>query len=190
LIDAGWVKEVEARDGAPVWRKDMASGETYALKMTAKGLKAATAMIEGADGKRVPSATPAEKKTGAPAQRAASVVGEPMPPPNDTRGEIASTSVRAPRANSKLGRVLDVLAADAGATIGELTSSDCRSSTARRCARNGDGYFARSRHASAAICSCAPWRIACRNSKSAAYRNGRGRISRDRRPIPPKQAAR
>ena len=26
LIDAGWVKEIKARNGAPVWRKDEASG--------------------------------------------------------------------------------------------------------------------------------------------------------------------
>jgi hypothetical protein len=50
LIDVGWVKEIKARDGAPVWRKDAASGEIYALKLTAKGLKTASAMIEAADG--------------------------------------------------------------------------------------------------------------------------------------------
>ena len=40
LIDAGWAKEIKARAGAPVWRKDAESGATYALKLTAKGLKA------------------------------------------------------------------------------------------------------------------------------------------------------
>ena len=40
LIDAGWVKEIKARNGAPVWRKDATSGETYTLKLTAMGLKA------------------------------------------------------------------------------------------------------------------------------------------------------
>ncbi len=56
LLEAGWVKEVKARNGAPVWRKDAASGETYALKLTAKGLKAATATIEagGAKARRLP----------------------------------------------------------------------------------------------------------------------------------------
>jgi hypothetical protein len=53
--------------------------ETYALKMTAKGLKAATVTIEGADGKDVPSATPGEKKTGRPPPREAPLVGEHTP---------------------------------------------------------------------------------------------------------------
>ncbi len=41
----------------------------------------------------------------------------------DARGEDSSTSTRAPRATSKIGRVLNLLAADAGATIGELTAA-------------------------------------------------------------------
>ncbi len=54
-------------------------------------------------------------------------------------------------------------------------SSDCRSSMVWRYARNGGGSVAASRRASAAICSCAPWRIACRNSNSAGCRSGRDR---------------
>ena len=54
LIAAGWVKEIKARSGAPIWRKDAASGETYALKLTAKGVKAAAAMIEATDGENAP----------------------------------------------------------------------------------------------------------------------------------------
>jgi hypothetical protein len=123
LIDAGWVKEIKARNGAPVWRKDAASGETYALKLTAKGLKAATAMIEAADGESAPSATPAEKKTGALAPRAAPFVGQPAPAPDALGSQPSPIQTRAPRPTSKLGRVFDMLAADAGATIGELTTA-------------------------------------------------------------------
>ena len=71
MIDAGWVKEIKARNGAPIWRKDTVSGETYALKLTAKGLQAATAKIEATDGESAPLVTPAGKKTGTPARRAA-----------------------------------------------------------------------------------------------------------------------
>jgi hypothetical protein len=50
LIDAGWVKEVKASNGALVWRRDVATGGAYALKLTTKGLKAAVAAGEGPDG--------------------------------------------------------------------------------------------------------------------------------------------
>ncbi len=123
LIDAGWVKEIKARNGAPVWRKDAASGEAYTLKLTAMGLKAATAMIEAADVESGPLGTPAVKKTGAPARRAASLAGESAPTPDDARGEVALTPTRAPRATSKIGRVADMLAAGDGATIGELRAA-------------------------------------------------------------------
>jgi hypothetical protein len=109
LIDAGWVKEIKARNGAPVWRNDGASGARYALKLTANGLKAATAMIEAADGERAPSAPTAVK--------------ELTPAPEAFGNEPSHVQARAPRATSKLGRVLNMLAGDAGATIGELTQA-------------------------------------------------------------------
>ena len=123
LIAAGWVKKVKARNGAPTWRKDAASGETYALKLTAKGVKAATAMIEATDGENAPSVTPAEMKTEVPAGRAARPVGELTPAPDVPDARPSAMQARAPRPTSKLGRILDMLAADAGVTIGELTEA-------------------------------------------------------------------
>jgi hypothetical protein len=49
LIDAGWAKEINASNGAPVWRREAGTGGAYALKLTAKGLKAVAAS-EGHDG--------------------------------------------------------------------------------------------------------------------------------------------
>lgn len=123
LIDADWVKEIKARNSAPVWRKDVVSGETYALKLTAKGLKAATAMIEVADAESAPSATPAVKKAGVPAPRAAPLVKGLMPAPDALGSQPSPIQIRAPRPTSKLGRILIVLAADAGAAIGEMTAA-------------------------------------------------------------------
>src|ERR1700755_1322912 len=40
LIAAGFVKEVKARAGGPIWRRDEESGASYALKLTAAGAKA------------------------------------------------------------------------------------------------------------------------------------------------------
>jgi hypothetical protein len=50
LIDAGWAKEIKASKGAPVWRREAATGGAYGLKLTAKGLKAVAAASEGPDG--------------------------------------------------------------------------------------------------------------------------------------------
>src|SRR5271166_357226 len=40
LISAGLVKEIRAKAGAPVWRRDDEAGLSYALKLTAAGAKA------------------------------------------------------------------------------------------------------------------------------------------------------
>lgn len=40
LLEAGLLKEIKAKAGAPIWRRDDESGQTYALKLTAAGAKA------------------------------------------------------------------------------------------------------------------------------------------------------
>ena len=40
LISTGLVKEVKAKSGDPIWRRDEESGVSYALKLTAAGAKA------------------------------------------------------------------------------------------------------------------------------------------------------
>ena len=40
LVAAGLVKEIKAKPGAHVWRRDDATGQAYALKLTTAGLKA------------------------------------------------------------------------------------------------------------------------------------------------------
>ena len=42
---------------------------------------------------------------------------------DDLHGKAASTPIRAPRPSSKLGRILGMLVAEAGATIDELTAA-------------------------------------------------------------------
>ncbi len=49
LIEAGLVREVKAKKGAPVWRRDEEAPCDYALKLTATGLKAITAEAEAQD---------------------------------------------------------------------------------------------------------------------------------------------
>ena len=40
LIGAGLAKEIKAKPGAPVWKQDEGAGQSYALKLTAAGVKA------------------------------------------------------------------------------------------------------------------------------------------------------
>jgi hypothetical protein len=56
---------------------------------------------------------------------------------DDMRGQAASTPTRALRPNSKLGRVLGMLIAEAGATIGELTAATGRLEHTTRVALTG-----------------------------------------------------
>jgi hypothetical protein len=53
------------------------------------------------------------------------------------RGQAASTPTLALRPNSKLGRVLGMLIAEAGATIGELTAATGRLEHTTRVALTG-----------------------------------------------------
>ena len=43
LLEAGLLKEIKAKAGAPIWRRDDETGLTYALKLTAAGAKAIAA---------------------------------------------------------------------------------------------------------------------------------------------------
>jgi hypothetical protein len=103
LVRLGFVRDVRAKAGTPVWRRDDV-GQGYSLKLTAAGLKA----IEVDDGSE-----------SAPAPREGP---RPQPSPHTTRangsgvvGEHATTLT--PRAGSKLAEVIRLLQRSEGATI-------------------------------------------------------------------------
>src|SRR5579872_5064213 len=64
LIGAGWAKEIVALNGAPIWRRDAASGIAFSLKLTAKGLKAVTGSSGDSAGPAKASVTVVAEKTG------------------------------------------------------------------------------------------------------------------------------
>jgi len=45
LLDAGLVKEIRAKAGAPIWRRDDETGQTYAVKLTAGSFARATPQL-------------------------------------------------------------------------------------------------------------------------------------------------
>jgi hypothetical protein len=109
LIAEGLAKEIKAKVGAPIWRRDGESDQTYSLKLSAAGAKA-IATSEGRTRKPEPEAPAPES----------------LP---DTMGssEIAHNAAdagkAAPREGSKLASVIAMLRRPEGATIEVLTKT-------------------------------------------------------------------
>jgi hypothetical protein len=105
LAKLGLAREIEAKPGAPIWRRDDA-GQGYALKLTAAGLKA-IAVDEGSPDAIEPGEAlqPQAKNSASPDEG-----GHP-------------TRVAIPREGSKLARVIDLLQRSDGATIPNLTEA-------------------------------------------------------------------
>ncbi len=101
LIAAGLVKEVKAKTGAPSWRRDAGTGQSFALKLTAAGLKA-SAIDNG-----VAASTTAVETT--PKEGA----------------EVADTTpaALAPREGTKISRVVGLLQRDNGAMLDEVIAA-------------------------------------------------------------------
>jgi hypothetical protein len=105
LAKLGLANEIEAKPGAPIWRRDDA-GQGYALKLTAAGLKA-IAVDEGS-----PDAT---EHSVAPQPQARNRASP------DESGDPARPT--APRDGSKLALVIELLQLADGATIVDLTQA-------------------------------------------------------------------
>jgi Protein of unknown function (DUF3489) len=104
MVEAGWLKEIKAKAGAPVWRTDEDIGATYSLKLTAAGLKVvAVNDVQGSNG------DPADPTPSAPGSSAK--VQESLPArPNFRQG-------------SKLASVMTLLGREDGVTIDELSAA-------------------------------------------------------------------
>ena len=109
LVKLGLAREVPAKSGMPIWRRDKA-GLALALKLTAAGLKA-IAVDEGSEEAVAPSET-AQPQPFSEAR----TIGSP-----DDVGR--QTHAIAPRDGSKLARVIDLLRRSDGATILQLTEA-------------------------------------------------------------------
>jgi hypothetical protein len=112
LISAGFVEEIKAEAPATIWRRDNEAGQTYALMLTAAGAK----MI-GID-EVVESESGALKDRD---QKAVSPKARLMEAPQPREPALAGPS--APRASSKLARVIELIQRDHGATIDELIAA-------------------------------------------------------------------
>jgi Protein of unknown function (DUF3489) len=101
LARLGFVREIEAKAGAPIWRRDNA-GHGYALTLTAAGLKA-IAVVDTIERNETPQ--PQAKNVASPDE-------------GDHRARVV-----APRDGSKLALVIEYLQRADGATIIDLTQA-------------------------------------------------------------------
>jgi Protein of unknown function (DUF3489) len=104
LLEAGLVKEIRAKAGAPIWRRDQETGHTYTLKLTAVGVKAIA----------VDETPPSQGEAG---RRADHPVGAADPQPSATRIPMS------PRSGTKIAEVIALLQRGDGATLAELVAA-------------------------------------------------------------------
>jgi Protein of unknown function (DUF3489) len=126
LIAAGLVEEINAKAGTPIWRRDEETAQSFALRLTAAGLKAIA--VDDAAFEEEP-AEPTFTNGAPPHSVEPSLVKVERELTSRDGSEGATTSsgvVREgvtpsiPRPGSKLMEVIELLRRDHGATIDEL----------------------------------------------------------------------
>ena len=122
LVAAGYAKEINAKTGAPVWRRDEQTGQGYAFKLTAAGAKA-IAVDEGEGASAGAGAAEVAEKGGLRESMIAieSATLPRTPPETLTAG--AAPILSAPRDGTKLAQVVEMLKDGEGATLAELVAS-------------------------------------------------------------------
>jgi hypothetical protein len=115
LVDAGLAKEIKAKLGAPVWRQDERAGQSFALKLTAAGVKAIAA-----DDRSTSDDSSEDNGERGPAAASNSEVVRQIAAAVPTTDGMRSF---APRAGTKLARILELLQRECGATLQELIAA-------------------------------------------------------------------
>ena len=119
LLEAGLVKEIRAKAGAPIWRRDDETGQTYALKLTAAGAKAIAGDETG----------PSEGEEVRPADHPIVSVDCKPEPGSDRAAAIdepnsgIAPSPMSPRSRTKIAQVIELLQRGDGATLDELVGA-------------------------------------------------------------------
>jgi hypothetical protein len=123
LSAEGLVKEVLAKAGAPVWRRDEEAGRSYSLKLTAAGLREASAESGSPRQVAATDETPA----------ASNLAEDPVVAPGTipaVRISVAATpaattaaDANPPREGTKIAKVLGLLRRNEGATLAEMIAA-------------------------------------------------------------------
>ena len=131
LLAEGFVREIRAKPGAPVWRRDEEADKSYALKLTAAGTNAiavqAVAVDEDEDQPPPSSASTANPNLAATASPNLAAPANPNPAAveidSPTVPERSMVSATAPREGTKMAEVVGLLKRDNGATLDELIAA-------------------------------------------------------------------
>src|SRR5271165_4745405 len=119
LLQAGLVKEIRAKAGAPIWRRDDETGQTFALKLTAAGAKAIavdeTGSFEGEAGRRLDHPIISVDPKAKPGSDPAAAIDRPD-------SGVAPTPI-SPRGGTKIAQVIELLQRGDGATLAELIAA-------------------------------------------------------------------
>jgi Protein of unknown function (DUF3489) len=112
LVAAGLAKEMKAKPGAHVWRRDDENRQAFVLKLTAAGLKAIAVEDAEAAGPAVEVSLPATAEV----------------PTNIANHAAAAniavlTAIAMPREGSKLAAVVDLLRREDGATVEDVAEA-------------------------------------------------------------------
>jgi len=117
LIGAGLVKEVRAKAGAPVWRRDEDAALSYALRLTAAGANAVANDKSSEPGHIDDDGDLRENL--ALARSSSEEYSAPDPSSVGENGTVPGRS-SSPRGGTKLAQVVELLQQDRGASIDEL----------------------------------------------------------------------
>jgi hypothetical protein len=123
LSAEGFIKEIVAKAGMLVWRRDEAAGRSYSLKLTAAGLKASPA--EGDSPRAVADAnvTSTASKVAADSAVASVTISAARISAAVTSATIAATDTNPPRGGTKIADVLGLLRRSDGATLAEMIAT-------------------------------------------------------------------
>ena len=130
LIAGGLAREIKAKKGAAVWRRDGKAEQAYSLKLTAAGLKAIVVDAEDAQTAAVGDASTIVDIVPANAANANDA-------PDEATGKIAEGTTIAttaetaaakpakgtPREGTKIAQVINLLQRDPGATLDDLIAA-------------------------------------------------------------------
>jgi Protein of unknown function (DUF3489) len=109
LIAEGLAKEIKAKAGLPIWRRDGESDQAYSLKLSAGGAKAIST---------------SEESVGKPGPEAPAQITLPASKDSSEASQQAAEADKAPpREGSKLASVIALLRRSEGATIDVLTKA-------------------------------------------------------------------
>ena len=119
LLEAGLVKGIRAKAGAPIWRRDDDTGQTYALKLTAAGAKAIavdeTGSFEGEAERRPDHPIVSVDRKPEPCSDSAAAI--------DKRNSYVASPPTSPRGGTKIAQVIELLQRGDGATLAELVAA-------------------------------------------------------------------